>query len=78
MANLFTAAGLEKDAGRPLADLLRPESLDDVAGQDHLLGPDGALRRLIGPGNDTTRLGSLIFWGPPGSGKTTVGAAARA
>jgi putative ATPase len=72
MSNLFTAAGLDKDAGRPLADRLRPESLDDVAGQDHLLGPDGALRRLIAPGKDKVALGSLIFWGPPGSGKTTV------
>jgi putative ATPase len=72
MSNLFTAAGLDKAAGRPLADRLRPESLDDVAGQDHLLGPGGALRRLIEPENNAT-LGSLIFWGPPGSGKTTVG-----
>ncbi|HWG06871.1 MAG TPA: replication-associated recombination protein A [Beijerinckiaceae bacterium] len=72
MSNLFTAAGLDKTAGRPLADRLRPESLDDVAGQDHLLGPGGALRRLIEPDNNAP-LGSLIFWGPPGSGKTTVG-----
>ena len=69
---IFTAAGLDKNAGRPLADRLRPESLDDVAGQDHLLGPDGVLRRFIGSGNDRAPLGSLIFWGPPGSGKTTV------
>ena len=54
--------------GRPLADRLRPMRLEDVAGQDHLVGPGGALTRLIGAGS----LGSLIFWGPPGTGKTTV------
>jgi putative ATPase len=66
--NLFSAAGLDKGAPRPLADKLRPEQLSDVVGQDHLLGPDGILSRML-----TTRsLGSLIFWGPPGTGKTTV------
>ncbi len=45
--NLFTAAGLERDAPRPLADRLRPEKLADVVGQDHLLGPDGALTRML-------------------------------
>jgi putative ATPase len=68
MPDLFQAAKLEDDAPRPLADRLRPARLDDVAGQDHLLGPDGALTRLIRAGS----LGSLIFWGPPGTGKTTV------
>jgi putative ATPase len=66
--NLFAAAGLDRDAPRPLADKLRPSKLSDVVGQDHLLGPDGALARLL----DTRSLGSLIFWGPPGTGKTTV------
>src|SRR5512142_2417010 len=66
--NLFTAAGLERDAPRPLADRLRPEKLADVVGQDHLLGPDGALTRML----ETRSLGSLVFWGPPGTGKTTV------
>ncbi|MGZ8325722.1 MAG: replication-associated recombination protein A [Rhodoplanes sp.] len=66
--NLFAAAGLSDDAPRPLADKLRPQSLGEVVGQDHLLGPDGALTRMIG----TRSLGSLIFWGPPGTGKTTV------
>ncbi len=68
MTDLFAAANLEKDAPHPLADRLRPRSLSDVAGQDHLLGPNGALTRLIASGT----LGSLIFWGPPGTGKTTV------
>jgi putative ATPase len=68
MASLFKAAGLEKAAPRPLADRLRPEKLADVVGQDHLLGPDGALTRML----DTGTLGSLVFWGPPGTGKTTV------
>src|SRR5688572_25604380 len=65
---LFAAAGLERDAPRPLADKLRPAALGEVVGQDHLLGPDGALTRML----DTRMLGSLVFWGPPGTGKTTV------
>ncbi len=68
MSDLFGAAGLEKEAPRPLADRMRPQRLADVVGQDHLLGPDGALARLL----RANTLGSLIFWGPPGSGKTTV------
>ncbi|QXX74054.1 replication-associated recombination protein A [Methylovirgula sp. HY1] len=68
MSDLFTTAGLAKDAPHPLADRLRPQHLEEVAGQDHLLGPDGALSRLVRAGS----LGSLIFWGPPGTGKTTV------
>lgn len=67
-ASLFTAAGLEHDAPRPLPDKLRPASLADVVGQDHILGPDGALTRML----ETRTLGSLVFWGPPGTGKTTV------
>jgi putative ATPase len=66
--SLFSAAGLDKQAPRPLADRLRPERLEDVVGQDHLLGPDGALTRML----ETRSLGSLVFWGPPGTGKTTV------
>lgn len=55
-------------ADRPLADRLRPKSLDEVIGQGHIIGPDGTLRRMLASG----RLGSLILWGPPGTGKTTV------
>src|ERR1700709_1412221 len=69
MTDLFAHAGLDKDVSRPLADKLRPERLDDVAGQDQLVVPDGALTRLLSGGSP----GSLIFWGPPGTGKTTVG-----
>lgn len=54
--------------GKPLADRLRPKRLEDVVGQEHLTGEDGALTRMIRAGS----LGSLIFWGPPGTGKTTV------
>ena len=69
MTDLFAAADpFETDTARPLADQLRPRSLDEVIGQTHLLGPDGTLRRMIASG----RLGSLILWGPPGTGKTTV------
>ena len=67
-ANLFAAAGLDHEAPRPLADRLRPAKLSEVVGQDHILGPDGALTRML----ETRTLGSLIFWGPPGTGKTTV------
>jgi len=66
--NLFAAAGLENDAPHPLPDRLRPRALSDVVGQDHILGPDGALTRMLA----TRTLGSLVFWGPPGTGKTTV------
>jgi len=67
-ATLFEAAGLADSAPRPLADRLRPASLDEVIGQDHLLGEQGILRRMVKAG----RLSSVIFWGPPGTGKTTV------
>ncbi|MCO6178013.1 replication-associated recombination protein A [Ciceribacter sp. RN22] len=53
---------------RPLADRLRPTTLAEVTGQEHLTGEDGVLRRMI----DSGSLGSMIFWGPPGTGKTTV------
>ncbi len=58
----------QPDKGRPLADRLRPTRLADVVGQEHLTGGDGVLSRMISSGS----LGSMIFWGPPGTGKTTV------
>ncbi|MBB1247491.1 replication-associated recombination protein A [Rhizobium sp. G21] len=67
MSSLFDHAGVA-DAIRPLADRLRPKSLAEVSGQEHLTGPDGALTRMI----EAKSLGSMIFWGPPGTGKTTV------
>ena len=68
MSDLFEAAGMTDEAPRPLADRLRPESLEDVVGQDHLLGPEGPIGRMLAQG----RLASLILWGPPGTGKTTI------
>ena len=80
MSNLFDKVGLEmpdnvtshdeigEGAVRPLADLLRPKSLSEVVGQDHLVGPDGTLTRMLKSGS----LGCLVLWGPPGTGKTTV------
>lgn len=68
MSNLFESAGVDDGAPRPLADRLRPKSLEDVVGQDHLLGPSGALGRMAATG----RISSLILWGPPGTGKTTI------
>ncbi|MCH9808861.1 MAG: replication-associated recombination protein A [Alphaproteobacteria bacterium] len=68
MSDLFQAAGLEKGAPRPLADRLRPSRLDDVVGQPQILGDEGTLTRMLRSG----RLSSMILWGPPGCGKTTV------
>ncbi len=68
MTNLFQAAGLEREAPRPLADRLRPRKLAEVVGQEHLVGPEGTLTRMLKSG----RVQSMILWGPPGSGKTTV------
>ncbi|WNJ98206.1 replication-associated recombination protein A [Thalassospiraceae bacterium LMO-JJ14] len=63
MSTLF-----EADAPRPLADRLRPQTLEDVVGQDHILGPEGPLSRMI----QAKKLASVVFWGPPGTGKTTI------
>ncbi len=68
MSNLFQAAGMGKEAPRPLADRLRPQKLSDVVGQDHLTGGDGVLTRMLAAG----RIPSIILWGPPGTGKTTI------
>lgn len=68
MSTLFEAANLESSAPRPLADRLRPQNLQDVVGQDHLVGKDGILTRML----DSGRIPSIILWGPPGSGKTTI------
>ncbi len=66
--DLFRHAGVEAGPPAPLAERLRPQTLEDVVGQDHLLGPQGALRRLVA----AKRLSSIILWGPPGVGKTTI------
>ena len=66
--SLFESAGLEDAAPRPLADRLRPQALNEVVGQDHVLGEQGPLGRMLAQG----RLASVILWGPPGVGKTTI------
>jgi putative ATPase len=66
--SLFDAGGVTKEGPRPLADRLRPQVLSDVVGQDHLVGPSGTITRMLASG----RIPSLIFWGPPGTGKTTM------
>lgn len=73
MADLFGddpahAAASPPDASAPLADRLRPAQLADVVGQEHLTGPDGAIGRMVAAG----KLSSIILWGPPGTGKTTI------
>ena len=68
MSDLFEAAGLTPHAPAPLAERLRPRTLDEVVGQEHLLGATGPIRRMVEGG----RLGSMILWGPPGTGKTTI------
>ena len=68
MTDLFEAGGLPNDAPRPLADRLRPKTLAEVVGQDHLIGPDGPIGRMVAE----NRPHSIVLWGPPGTGKTTI------
>jgi putative ATPase len=68
MTSLFEAAGMDNGAPTPLAERLRPQRLEEVIGQDHIVGPDGPLGRMVA----SERLASVILWGPPGTGKTTI------
>ncbi|MBI1256739.1 MAG: AAA family ATPase [Chloroflexi bacterium] len=68
MADLFVAEKDTPAAPRPLADRLRPRTLEDIAGQEHLTGPDGTVRKMAQGG----KMVSMILWGPPGCGKTTL------
>ena len=68
MPDLFAKDIVDADMPRPLADRLRPRVIDDVVGQDHLVGAGGILRRMV----ENKRLSSIILWGPPGCGKTTL------
>ena len=70
MGDLFDTGAAEQTsaATRPLADRLRPDRLEDVIGQEHILGPDAPLGAMLAAG----QLSSVVFWGPPGVGKTTI------
>src|SRR6187551_2687398 len=73
MADLFASQDPppppdEPGEDAPLADRLRPRRLEDVVGQEHLTGPEGAIGRMVAAG----KLSSMILWGPPGTGKTTI------
>ncbi len=68
MTDLFEAGGLSEEAPRPLADRLRPKTLGEVVGQDHLLGQEGPIGRMVARGLPH----SIVLWGPPGTGKTTI------
>ena len=66
--DLFDHAVSKDDTGKPLAERMRPRRLEDFVGQEHVLGPGSALRRAI----EADQLPSLVLWGPPGTGKTTL------
>ena len=66
--DLFRAAAAKDPSLVPLAERMRPRSVDEIVGQQHILGPNTLLREAI----ETDQVPSLIFWGPPGSGKTTL------
>ncbi len=68
MNTLFSVPGVVQEGPRPLADRLRPQKLGDVIGQEHLVGGGGTLTRMLAGG----RIPSIILWGPPGTGKTTI------
>src|SRR3989442_11695687 len=68
MSAFRNAAKVAAQGPGPLADRLRPRTLDEVVGQEHLLGPGGPIRRMA----EAHRLSSMILWGPPGTGKTTI------
>jgi len=68
MTDLFSESDLPEAAPRPLADRLRPDRIEDVVGQDHLIAPEAPLGRMIATGH----VGSILLWGPPGTGKTTI------
>src|SRR5512139_2853251 len=66
--DLFDRALEQDEAGKPLAERMRPRRLEEFVGQEHVLGPASALRRAI----EADQVPSLILWGPPGTGKTTL------
>ena len=68
MADLFGSPATAPPTNPPLAERLRPQTLADVVGQSHLTGPEGAIGRMVAAGS----LSSLILWGPPGTGKTSI------
>ena len=66
--DLFGAAAQQDPEATPLAERMRPRTIDDYVGQEHVVGPGKLLRRAI----ETDRIPSMILWGPPGTGKTTL------